>query len=174
MKLTDDDKKAFESATRGVRRLKPVDTVSADRPKPKPRAGQSRLADAELLAESIGDHRAGELGEEIGFCRPGVSQRTFKALRRGRFAIEAEIDLHGLTQPAAQAALQAFISESLALGLGCVRVIHGKGMRSGPEGPILKASVQHWLSRWDAVLAYTTAQARHGGTGAVCVLLRQS
>ena len=50
--------------------------------------------------------------------------------------------------------------------------MHGKGLRSGPAGPVLKNSVQHWLSQWDEVLAFVSAQPRDGGSGALYVLLK--
>jgi DNA-nicking Smr family endonuclease len=52
-------------------------------------------------------------------------------------------------------------------------VIHGKGARSGPDGPVLKAGVQRWLAQWDDVLGYVSAARRHGGSGAVYVLLQR-
>ena len=73
----------------------------------------------------------------------------------------------------AKLALRAFIDESMDRGIGCVRVIHGKGLGSGPGGPVLKMHVQGWLARWDEVLGFVTARARDGGSGAVYVLLRR-
>jgi DNA-nicking Smr family endonuclease len=94
-------------------------------------------------------------------------------LKRGDFALDAEIDLHGLRVAEARSELQAFLRDCIAQGLHSVRVIHGKGTRSGPEGPILKPSVHHWLSQWDEVLAFASSQPRHGGNGAVYVLLKR-
>jgi DNA-nicking Smr family endonuclease len=171
MKISDEDRKAFAEATNGVRPLKPPARVERRGPKPNAVARQARAATADMLAESITDNRGNVLGEEIGFRRPGVPERTFRTLRQGKFSIEDEIDLHGLGRETARKVLQDFIGACVDRRLGCVRVIHGKGTRSGPDGPVLKASVQQWLARWDAVLAFTTAQRRHGGTGAVYVLL---
>jgi len=92
-------------------------------------------------------------------------------LRRGEFAVGDEIDLHGLGADAARDALREFLAEALRRRLGCVRVIHGKGLRSGPGGPVLKHAVNVWLRKVDAVLAFTSAPRRDGGTGAVYVLL---
>ena len=64
-------------------------------------------------------------------------------------------------------------AESVNARIQCVRVVHGKGLRSGPRGPVLKASVNRWLRQWDDVLAFVSAPARDGGTGAVYVLLRR-
>ena len=71
----------------------------------------------------------------------------------------------------ARDALHDFIRECHALRLGCVRVIHGKGLGSGQKGPVLKAGVDGWLRRWDEVAAFCSAQPKHGGTGAAYVLL---
>ena len=171
MKISDADRKAFAAAIEGAKPLKPRDRVSPETARPKPVARKAREAAAEILSESIADPRSGVLGEEIGFRRPGVSEKTFRALRRGAFSVEDEIDLHGLRREAARRELKTFIAGAASRHLGCVRVIHGKGHRSGPDGPVLKASVQQWLVQWDVVLAFTTAERRHGGTGAVYVLL---
>jgi DNA-nicking Smr family endonuclease len=77
-----------------------------------------------------------------------------------------------MTKLKAQRALHEFLVECARRNLGCVRIIHGKGMRSGPGGPVLKDSVRLWLTQWDEVLAYASAGHRRGGDGAVCVLLR--
>lgn len=170
--MADEDERAFAEATRGVKPLKRDNRVPARRKRPPPRAGFSRAADAETLETSIVDVSEAGAAEEIAFRRPGLSERRFRELRRGRFSIEAEIDLHGHTRVQAKRALHDFIVECAQRRLGCVRVIHGKGARSGPEGPVLKAGVQHWLSQWEEVLAYVSAGRRHGGSGAVYVLLR--
>jgi DNA-nicking Smr family endonuclease len=121
----------------------------------------------------LSDDDAAPAAEEIAFRRPGLSERTFRDLRRGRFSIEAEIDLHGLREGEAKSALHEFIDECVTRRHRSVLVIHGKGARSGPAGPVLKAGVQHWLAQWDAVLGYVSAARRHGGSGAVYVLLRR-
>ena len=175
---SDKDRDAFAKAMQGVKPLQQVErAVTAKRPQAK--AHNSRAARAALLVESL--HGPGDgtpdsieqLGEEIAFRRPGLAEKTFRKLRRGRFSIEAEADLHGLTVNEAKLLLRDFICESAQLGLGCVRVIHGKGLGSGPGGPVLKGNVQRWLMQWDEILAFVTARMRDGGSGAVYVLLRR-
>ena len=95
-----------------------------------------------------------------------------RRLRRGSFPIEAELDLHGLGQTHAHDLLGEFLERSGAAGLRCVRVVHGKGHRSGARGPVLKAAVNLWLRRRLDVMAFTSARTVDGGTGAVYVLLR--
>jgi DNA-nicking Smr family endonuclease len=173
MPISKDDRRAFAEATRGVKPLQSQNTVPPRKSRPKPQARFRRAEDAATLEASLNDDEAEPTAEEIAFRRPGLSERTFRDLRRGRFSIEAEIDLHGLTQSKAKIALHDFIVECGAQRLRCVRVIHGKGARSGPDGPVLKAGVQHWLAQWDEVLAYVSAARRHGGSGAVYVLLQR-
>ena len=170
------DQEAFAKAMRGVKRLRPVERA-AEPKRPQATARNSRATRSQLLIESLNTPDLADaieqLGEEIAFRRPGLPEKIFRRLRRGRFSIEAEADLHGLTVPEAKVQLREFICESTEYGLGCVRVIHGKGLGSGPGGPVLKGNVQRWLAQWDEVLAFVTALARDGGSGAVYVLLRR-
>ena len=172
MPVSDDDRKAFEEATRDVRRLKSRNKAESDKQRPKPKARQTRAARAAVLEQSLTGPLTLEAGDEVAFRRDQVTDRTFRRLKRGEFVLEAEIDLHGMRLAEAKAALKAFIGECAARQIGCVRVIHGKGTRSGPAGPILKPSVHQWLAQYSAVLAFVSAAPRHGGSGAVCVLLR--
>ena len=111
-------------------------------------------------------------GDEVGFRRPHVAETVLLKLRRGQYAVDAEIDLHGLNAAQAKHALREFIADSVARRLHCVRVIHGKGRRSGPRGPVLKNIVNHWLQRSNHILAFGSARAVDGGSGALYVLLR--
>ncbi|MDT8407876.1 MAG: Smr/MutS family protein, partial [Methylococcales bacterium] len=88
------------------------------------------------------------------------------------FPLEAELDLHGLTAQQAQLTLQDFLRYALQRGKRCVRIVHGKGYRSPDAAPVLKNQVNSWLRQYAAVLAFTSAAPRDGGTGAVWVLLR--
>ena len=103
----------------------------------------------------------------------GVDRATAERLRRGRRAIEARLDLHGMTQPEAHRALQGFVSGSRAAGRRCVLVITGHGRSSGG---ILKSAVPRWLHEPDLrrdVLAIAPARPQHGGAGALYLLLRK-
>ena len=147
-----------------------------DRPAPRPRARFARRDDMEVLQESLGtgpDPAVDETGDELLFQRPQVSRAVMRSLRRGRYAVQAEIDLHGMTATEAKVALRDFMAECAEAGWQCVRVVHGKGRGSGPRGPVLKTSVNRWLRRWEGVLAFCTALPRDGGTGAIYVLLHR-
>jgi DNA-nicking Smr family endonuclease len=112
----------------------------------------------------------------LEFKRPGVQHGVFRKLKQGRYEMEARLDLHRMTAAVARRELFDFIEESHRLGLRCVMVIHGKG-DSGVDkerASILKGCTNHWLRELEVVQAFHSAQPRHGGTGAVCVLLRKS
>lgn len=108
----------------------------------------------------------------LSFQRAGVRPQVMRRLRRGLYPTEDELDLHGLHQTAARDRLADFIARSRDSGHRCVRIIHGKGYRSGARGPVLKTAVDLWLRRHLDVMAFTSAKAIDGGTGAVYVLLR--
>jgi len=169
----DAERAAFRDAVRDVRPLAPRPPPPAA-PRPTPRARFRRADERDVLAESLalapGDLLV-ETGEELNFRRAQLAPRVLERLKRGEFALEDEIDLHGLTAVEARDALRAFLADALARRLACVRVVHGKGLRSGPRGPVLKHAVNVWLRKVDAVLAFASTRPVDGGTGALYVLL---
>ncbi|HZT54718.1 MAG TPA: Smr/MutS family protein, partial [Burkholderiaceae bacterium] len=125
--------------------------------------------------ESLATPPAGvdhEPEDSLQYRRTGVPDSVLRRLRRGDLRIEAEIDLHGLNRSQAEAQLREFLLEAVAARLQCLRIVHGKGLRSGSRGPVLREAALALLRRVDRVLAYTPAAARDGGTGATLVLLR--
>lgn len=171
----DPDDKVFRDAMRGVRKLAPRVQRPA-RPKPPAEARFTRADEKEVLVESLlepDDPALLETGDELRFRRPGIPEAVLKKLRRGAYAVDAEIDLHGMTAVEARAAMKGFIEQAVARRMQCVRIVHGKGRRSGPRGPVLKNVVNLWLQRTDAVLAFGSPPPVHGGSGAVYVLLRR-
>jgi DNA-nicking Smr family endonuclease len=102
----------------------------------------------------------------------GVDGATLKKLTRGEREIEATIDLHGMTLDAAHGALRRFVETQVRADKRCLLVITGKG---GPERPgRLKREVPLWLAEWrPPVLAVVPAAPRHGGAGALYVLLQR-
>jgi DNA-nicking Smr family endonuclease len=93
-------------------------------------------------------------------------------LRRGHWAIQGELDLHGQRRDGAREQLAAFLREAARRGWRCLRVVHGKGLGSPGRQPVLKARVHRWLGQSAEVLAFTQASAPQGGAGALIVLLR--
>ena len=112
-----------------------------------------------------------EFGEALAFQRPQVPRSVMRQLRRGKFAVQDEIDLHGLIVSEAHECLREFITLCNRRGIKCVRIVHGKGLGSGSTGPVLKTKVNQWLRQWDEVLAFCSTPPRDGGTGAIYVLL---
>jgi DNA-nicking Smr family endonuclease len=108
----------------------------------------------------------------LSFQRAGVRIQSMRRLRRGLYPIEDELDLHGLSQAQARRQLADFIARSRDAGCRCVRIVHGKGYRSGVRGPVLKTAVNLWLRRHLDVMAFVSARAIDGGSGAMYVLLR--
>ncbi len=167
------DDTVFRDAIGDVRPLPPQPVVPGP-PRPKPRARFRRADDRQVLAESLAPGPGEwlvETGDELLFRRAQVPAAVLERLRRGEYAVEEQIDLHGLTAVLAREALREFLAEALQRRLRCVRVVHGKGLRSGPRGPVLKHAVNVWLRRIDRVLAFASAPRRDGGTGAIYVLL---
>lgn len=173
-KKGDADGELFRSAVGDVRPIKSSRQI-LDSPRPKPKARFSRADERAALDESQhgSDETDFEMGDELSFKRPNTKQSVFKQLRRGKFAIEAELDLHGMITRDAAPALDEFLDECITRHLRCVRIVHGKGLGSGDRGPVLKNKVAKWLKRHPAIAAYCSAQRVHGGTGAVYVLLRK-
>lgn len=145
-----------------------------ERERRRPRATSRREDEARVLADSLAFDAHDldvESGEELGFRRDGVSESVLRRLRRGEYAVRDELDLHGMTQDEARAALGAFLAEAALHDRRCVRVIHGKGRGSGNRGPVLKSAVNRWLRRHAVVAAFCSARRNDGGTGALYVLL---
>jgi DNA-nicking Smr family endonuclease len=170
----DDDPQAFHRAMQDVRPLARK-AVAPARPRPRAIARFSRAERQQELPESrlqAGEPAALEEGERLLFRRTGVRDQALRRLKRGQFPVEAECDLHGMHLHPASDALRQFIADCVGRRLQCVRVIHGKGLRSGPGGPVLKVAVSHWLRQFDSVAAYASARPADGGSGALYVLLR--
>jgi DNA-nicking Smr family endonuclease len=172
-KPDDDETRLFRDAVRNVRPLAPGAPVPKLRA-PSPRARFTRADRRAALKESDDTHGVDrELAgaEELAFHREGVQSQTLRRLRRGHFPVQAELDLHGLTVAQAKEALRDFLVQALERHVRCVRIIHGKGLRSGQRGAVLKGAVNSVLRGAGRVLAYVSARQNDGGTGAVYVLL---
>lgn len=144
-------------------------------PATSPRIRQERN-NLNRIVEFSDGFDAGEVAAEeyLLFSRSGVQQRQLQRLRRGQLPVGAELDMHGLTTASARGALAAFIAHSRDRRVRCVRIIHGKGYGSGASAPVLKNRLNIWLRQHRDVLAFCSAPARDGGTGALYVLLRTS
>jgi DNA-nicking Smr family endonuclease len=175
-----DDATMFRRAVDGVRRLgdqRPVRVV------PRPEVTLEVVSeDAEVLAQlsdlvsGAGTFELNETEEYTEVMRLGLDPRLVTRLRRGEFAVQAHIDLHGMIQAAAKLALEGFVVDSVRKGLRTVLVVHGRGLRSPGGMPVLKHAAAQWLSHGHMggyVLAFATARPADGGAGAMYVLLRR-
>ncbi len=111
--------------------------------------------------------------DSLSHAVPGLPSATLARLRRGRFPVEARLDLHGATAARAAHLLEAFLDAAGRRGQRCVHIVHGKGYRSPDGRPVLKGRVAAWLHGRADVLAYVSATPADGGTGAMYVLLRR-
>jgi DNA-nicking Smr family endonuclease len=145
------------------------------KPKPAPHPLQREADEAQALASSLSDDMDAttllDTDDGLSYCRPGVGADVLPRLRRGQWAIQRQLDLHGLTREAAREALAQFVRQAARDGLRCVRIVHGKGNGSPGKVPVLKHKVRAWLVQKNEVMAFAQASAADGGHGAVLVLL---
>jgi DNA-nicking Smr family endonuclease len=162
-----------------VTRLPPSNKANGVRTRPAP-VPRQRIADERdaLEMSKYGNEptpQSWDIGQELEgeqtFLRRGLGTDVLTGLRRGRWVVQDEIDLHGLTIVESHDALADFLVDARTRGMRCVRVIHGKGLTSPNKEPVLKGKVRRWLAHWDDVLAYCEAPRNAGGGGAVVVLL---
>jgi DNA-nicking Smr family endonuclease len=164
------DVSLFRAAMRDVKPLPVVVRAAPARKRPARKRQAVPTVDLDAQMPFVAANVAGEAS--LSFQRAGVRDQTLRKLRRGLIPVERELDLHGLDQARARVLLAACIEASRAQGLRCIRIIHGKGLRSGDRGAVLKSAVNDWLRRHFDVLAFVSAKAIDGGSGAVYVLLR--
>jgi len=171
-----DDQQSFRDAMRGVKPIKASNRIVKPKQTGAPRAHKRRADDQSVVNELLDqDPLRSDLqsGEEFEYCRDGYDSKILRRLRRGDFRVEAELDLHGQRLESARSALQSFIARCVREDIRCVRIIHGKGLRSPNKEPVLKYHAQQWLTRINAVHAACTTPPSDGGTGAVYVLLKK-
>jgi len=170
------DRALFRAAVADVRPLLADERVRPAVPQPQPQRQKHWIA-APIPSDSFSDGAeiaALQSDDKLWFCRDGLQRRVLQKLRRGQYAIAADLDLHGLTTSEARPMLAAFLQICRRQQLHCVRIIHGKGHRSSEQLPVLKRYVNHWLQQHDEVLAFCSARPVDGGSGALYLLLRRS
>lgn len=169
-----DDLALWQQALADVKPLRAAERLS---PQPAPITGARQFAEDEARVmpeamEQFIEPDELEAGDETEFRADGVSRSQIRKLRRGQYAIQATADLHGLTRPEAAAAVRDLLEQADIRGWRCIKIIHGKGLRSPNGRPVLKSRVETALRRNDRVLAFATAPPWSGGHGALLVLLR--
>jgi DNA-nicking Smr family endonuclease len=181
--LSDEDMRVFEQAMFGVKPLAAEQRRRTNVPAPPPRrsraASDEALARADLsdLVQAHDRFTLDEVGETAAGLAPGIDRKLLQRLRAGDYPVEAELDLHRRSRAEAGLELERFLAWARAEGWRCVLVIHGRGLNSGPEGPVLLAATRDWLTQAPLrrhVLAFASAPPSLGGVGAMLVLLRRT
>ena len=167
---------ALHEAMRDVVPLVGSARVEQRRPRPDPVPLQRLRDERAVLTESLQGRAHPDLGlangEELVYVREGIPAHVLRRLRRGHWVVQDDLDLHGMTSIEARAATGTFLAECVQRGIRCVRIVHGKGLRSPNRQPVLKRKLGNWLMMRDEVLAFCEARPVDGGSGAVMVLLR--
>jgi DNA-nicking Smr family endonuclease len=176
-----EDPALFTRAMEGVKPLPAPMRARVERSRPSPpRAPVSEEAEAiaalsDLVAGAV-EFDISDTREHIEGAVAGLDPRILRRLRRGDFALQAHLDLHGMTAEPARLAVDRFLAETAQAGYRCVLIVHGRGLNSKDQIPILKERLKVWLARGRAarlVLAFATARPVDGGAGALYVLLRR-
>jgi DNA-nicking Smr family endonuclease len=170
----------FADAMADVKRLEVKKTAPrVNGPRQSKDASDEGSEIEQLLREFVRGEADFDWSLHPGYQEGGPEQRNRKLirkLRRGEFAVQDKLDLHGLSQKEAEIELDAFLADCVSRNLRCVRIIHGKGNNSRNQDGVLRKSVPRWLStkrRARLIIAFTTAPPQDGGIGATYVLLRK-
>ncbi len=164
---------SFREAMRDVAPMPASNRVEPFRIPPPPIPAKRREDEQAVLEElarlTLDDEI--EIEDDASFLRPGLPRDILRKLRRTHWVIQDDLDLHGMSGDEAALATAAFLTECKRRGLRCVRIVHGKGLRSVGREPVLKRRIRRLLTRRDEVLAFVEPRAVQGGGGAVVVLL---
>jgi DNA-nicking Smr family endonuclease len=170
------DLDAFREAVRDVSPLPAGNRVEPFREPPAP-IPTKRLEDEQAVLDELKQLALDgvediEIEDDGLFLRPGLPRDILRKLRRTHWVIQDHLDLHGLTGDEAALETARFLAECRRRGLRCVRIVHGKGLRSRGREPVLKSRIRRLLTRREEVLAFVEPRAAEGGGGAVVVLLQ--
>ncbi len=178
--MQDDDFSLFKSETRGV---KPIQHDRADTGKPK--TDRARIAtlrqaatvrEGSLKVDGLSDQFVIDVGPEdaLNWAHDGVQEGQMRKLKLGQISFEGSLDLHGMNVEKARDTLWEFLAEATKLEVRCVRITHGKAVRLDGKRPMIKSHVNTWLRQHPQVLGFTSCLPKHGGTGAIYVMLKRT
>jgi len=181
--IVTEDERLFREAMAGVDRMeRPAPRPRPPGPLAKPCRRPSTEEELEAYTQLV-DLVSGEGTFDIQYTDEymegavvGIDPDLLPKLREGEFSYQAHLDLHGMSAEEARLAVDRFIVASMLRGLRCVLVIHGRGLNSRDQIPVLKQHLSSWLNRGRLkrlVLAFATARPCDGGAGALYVLLRK-
>lgn len=151
-------------------RIEPV--FQAPRPIPVQRIADEKLALRESLSDEFSVESLLETDEALSYTKERIGPDVVRKLRRGHWVIQDQIDLHGMRRDEAREMIVEFLRQAALRGIRCVRIVHGKGLGSVNNEPVLKKLVHKWLVQRSDVIAFCQAKPADGGSGAVVVLLK--
>lgn len=174
-----DENRAYAEAMEGVQRLIHKGDATRHPAPPKARSLSPGVNPLQLLEEAVRDKGkldVTNMPEYMEGYAEGTSPVTLDKLKKGEFSIQKTLDLHGLTTPNARDVFEAFMADSIRNGLICVKIVHGRGLKSKRE-PVLKQNLKSWILRainrkW--VTAFSSAPMCDGGPGATYILLKKN
>lgn len=178
--MQDDDFSLFQAQLRGV---KPIKVDQADTGKAKlDRAQLAKLRQNASVREhstkvdGLSDQFVIDVGPEdpLHWAANGMQEGQMRKLKLGQIAFDGSLDLHGMSVEKARDTLWEFLAEACKLEVRCVRITHGKAVRMDGRKPMIKSHVNTWLRQHPQVLGFTSCQPKHGGTGAVYVILKRT
>ena len=177
--MPDDDFSLFAEQMQGVRRIH-VDQADVGKAKvnkavQRKRRENAQQSTAAITVDGLSDQFVIDVGAEdaLYWTRDGVQESQLRRMKAGQISFEGSLALHGMSVEKARTTLREFLAEALRLEIRCVRVTHGKAARLDGKKPMIKRHVNTWLRQHDKVLGFTSCIAKHGGTGAVYVLLKR-
>lgn len=172
-----DDHSAYAEAIAGVQEIRYGKRVVKKRCS-SGSPPQTRVDDArQLLEEAVRDKgrlNVTNMPEYIEGYREGINPLTREKLKAGEFSVQKTLDLHGFSTDEAKGLFEGFIASAIKSGLQCVKVVHGRGLKSR-QRPVLKQALKTWIlqamhRKW--VIAFSSAPMCDGGPGATYILLR--
>ena len=179
--MQDDDFSLFRAETRGIKPLPQSDRADTgkaktDRTQIKALRQNAVVRDGVVKVDGLSDQFVIDVGAEdpLYWARDGVQDGQMRKLKLGQVSFEGSLDLHGMNVEKARDILWEFIAEANKLEIRCVRVTHGKAVRTDGKRPMIKSHVNTWLRQHNGVLGFTSCLPKHGGTGAIYVLLKRT
>jgi DNA-nicking Smr family endonuclease len=171
------DEDAFADAMGGVDRVAWKHGSSSEPPPARVRSMDQEADDRKLMLEALNEEVPITIPDHPEYIEGWIGvagKRLLPNLRNGIYSIQGQIDLHGLSQAEAQAAVEEYVVRMSRFRPCCIKIIHGRGINSPADRATLKEGLQRLLSTRKMaryVLAYASAAYRDGGVGAVYVLL---
>ena len=172
------DEELFREAMIKVREIKEFREIPVEEKKFKPM--KRNKGDCEEVLEMLNDIASGkrpinlsDTQEYVQWVNPDHRRFDAAQLHSGNYSVQDYIDLHGYTVAEAEEEIESYLKDCIKKGFSCVKIIHGRGLRS-KRGPVVKDAVLRWLSSSfrKNIVAFVSARQCDGGLGAVYVLLR--